>query len=183
MTGEIYGWMRGLAFFFIFMTAVLNCLPDQKYRRYVRFFLGMLLLVLMARPLLSLFHLDEILSRSVSRGMLEARAEEAGWQVRAEGIQQELLYQGYQAEIESQIRGFLEERGIGEASVEVELNQEQMEVEAVKIRAVPDTEGILYQSEVREREEALAGKLEEVKTELSEVYGVDPAHIDVTVQK
>ena len=41
MTGEIYGWMRGLAFFFIFMTAVLNCLPDQKYRRYVRFFLGM----------------------------------------------------------------------------------------------------------------------------------------------
>ena len=83
MTGEIYGWMRGLAFFFIFMTAVLNCLPDQKYRRYVRFFLGMLLLVLMARPLLSLFHLDEILSRSVSRGMLEAGAEEAGWQIRA----------------------------------------------------------------------------------------------------
>ena len=50
MTEWIYGWMKGLAFFFIFMTAVLNCLPDQKYRKYVRFFLGMLLLILMTRP-------------------------------------------------------------------------------------------------------------------------------------
>ena len=40
MTEWIYGWMKGLAFFFIFMTAVLNCLPDQKYRKYVRFFSG-----------------------------------------------------------------------------------------------------------------------------------------------
>ena len=54
---------EGLAFFFIFMTAVLNCLPDQKYRKYVRFFLGMLLLILMTGPLLELFRLDERLSR------------------------------------------------------------------------------------------------------------------------
>ena len=44
MTEMIYGWMKNLAFFFIFMTAVLNCLPDNRYRKYVRFFLGMLVI-------------------------------------------------------------------------------------------------------------------------------------------
>ena len=183
MTGEIYGWMKGLAFFFIFMTAVLNCLPDQKYRKYVRFFLGMVLLILMTQPLLRLFRLDEALSRAAGRGMLEAEAEQAEWQVQVEGVQEELLYRGYQTEIEEQIRSFLEERGIRPSRVAVTLDTEKMEVAGIEIEAQADTEGTLYQSEIREKEKELAGELEEIKTELSEVYGTELSHIDVTVQK
>ena len=111
MTEWIYGWMKGLAFFFIFMTAVLNCLPDQKYRKYVRFFLGMLLLILMTGPLLELFRLDERLSRTAGRNLLEAEVESMENAYQMEGLQEEYLYQGYQAEIENQIRNFSHRAG------------------------------------------------------------------------
>ena len=71
MTELIYGWMKNLAYFFIFMTAVLNCLPDNRYRKYVRFFLGLLLIIILSKPLTKLLNLDQILEESVSRGLLD----------------------------------------------------------------------------------------------------------------
>ena len=61
MTELIYGWMKNLAYFFIFMTAVLNCMPDNRYRKYVRFFLGLLLIIILSKPLTKLLNLDQIL--------------------------------------------------------------------------------------------------------------------------
>ena len=183
MTGWIYGWMKGLAFFFIFMTAILNCLPDHRYRKYVRFFLGMLMLLLMTGPLIELFHLDEKLSRAASRGLLEAELYSLENDYQVEGLQEEYLYQGYQAEIENQIKAFLEERGVLPAQVSAELDMDEMKVSSIEIRAKLDSQGILYQSEIREEQEKVEQELEEIKIELSEVYGTEPSHIDVTVQK
>ena len=42
MKEELYLWIRNLAVFYIFFTAVLNLIPDQKYEKYVRFFMGLL---------------------------------------------------------------------------------------------------------------------------------------------
>ena len=183
MTDWIYGWMKGLAFFFIFMTAVLNCLPDYKYRKYVRFFLGMLMLILMTGPLMELFHLDEKLSRSAARGLLETEVESMENDYRVEGIQEEYLSRGYQAEIENQIREYLEGRGISGAEVSARLDTEEMRVTSIEIRAGIDSGEFLYQSDAEKKQEELEQELEEIKNELSEVYGTEPSHIDVTVQK
>lgn len=93
------------------------------------------------------------------------------------------MYQGYQAEIENQIKAFLEERGVLPAQVSAELDMDEMKVSSIEIRAKLDSQGILYQSEIREEQEKLEQELEEIKIELSEVYGTEPSHIDVTVQK
>ena len=42
MKKELYLWIRNLAVFYIFFTAVLNLVPDKKYEKYVRFFMGLL---------------------------------------------------------------------------------------------------------------------------------------------
>ena len=46
MKEELYLWIRNLAVFYIFFTAVLNLIPDQKYEKYVRFFMGLLLMIM-----------------------------------------------------------------------------------------------------------------------------------------
>ena len=48
MKEELYLWIRNLAVFYIFFTAVLNLIPDQKYEKYVRFFMGLLLIFMMS---------------------------------------------------------------------------------------------------------------------------------------
>ena len=45
MREDIYQWMKSLAVFYLFFTAVLQLVPDRKYERYVRSFMGLLLLM------------------------------------------------------------------------------------------------------------------------------------------
>ncbi len=113
MTEElIYGWMKNLAFFFIFMTAVLNCLPDNRYRKYVRFFLGMLVIIILARPLTEFLHLDEILEGCVSRGMLETEGGEdwgtgLGWRA----CRRNICFRGMKRRLRTRCVRFLREDG------------------------------------------------------------------------
>ena len=183
MTELIYGWMKNLAFFFIFMTAVLNCLPDSRYRKYVRFFLGMLVIIVLCRPLTEFLHLDGFLEDAVSRGFLEADAEGLEDRIELEGVQEEYLVKGYETEIAGHISVFLEEREIIPVETEVQMNEENMTVENIRLTVSADTEDLLYQSEIEEKRRELEGEMEDVKKELSEVYQVDVEHIDVTIQR
>ena len=54
MKEELYLWIRNLAVFYIFFTAALNLIPDQKYEKYVRFFMGLLLIFMMSTPIFSI---------------------------------------------------------------------------------------------------------------------------------
>lgn len=183
MTEMIYGWMKNLAFFFIFMTAVLNCLPDNRYRKYVRFFLGMLVIIVLARPLTEFLHLDETLEDVVSREMLEIEARGLGDRLEMGDVQEEYLLRGYESEIADQIHAFLQERGIVPVETEVQLDRDKMEVSDIRLIISADTADILYESEKKEKVRELEETAETVKRELSEVYQVDAEHIDVTIQR
>ena len=53
MKAEIYQWIRILATFYILFTAVLQLMPDKKYERYIRSFMGLLLIYMLCTPLFS----------------------------------------------------------------------------------------------------------------------------------
>lgn len=81
MTEAIYDWMKNLAFFYIFLTAVMNLVPDKSYGEQIRFFLGLLLILLILSPLLELFGLagraEEIFSDRVQmQDWLDIQMEE-----------------------------------------------------------------------------------------------------------
>jgi len=44
MKEEIYRWVKTIAFFYIVFSAVLHLVPDVKYERYIRSFMGILLI-------------------------------------------------------------------------------------------------------------------------------------------
>jgi stage III sporulation protein AF len=54
MKEELYAWMKDLAVFYILFTAVIHLVPDKQYERYVRLFMGFLLILLMCVPAVSL---------------------------------------------------------------------------------------------------------------------------------
>lgn len=61
----IYTWIQNLAFYFILMTMVSSLLPGSQYIKYVKFFMGLVLVVLLASPILQLFHMDGRLADSL----------------------------------------------------------------------------------------------------------------------
>ena len=50
----LYEWIQNLAFYLVIITAVLQILPGKNYKRYIQFFSGMVMILLMLTPVLKL---------------------------------------------------------------------------------------------------------------------------------
>lgn len=50
----LYQWVENLAFYMVLVTAVLRILPGKEYEKYVRVFLGILLILFLMLPLMKL---------------------------------------------------------------------------------------------------------------------------------
>ena len=57
MKEAIYSWIKCLAIFYILLTMLIHLVPTGKYQRYVRFFMGLLLMVMLITPMLSILDL------------------------------------------------------------------------------------------------------------------------------
>lgn len=47
----VYEWVRNITYYMIFITVVGNLLADSKYEKYLRFFAGIILILLVLKPL------------------------------------------------------------------------------------------------------------------------------------
>ena len=59
----IYDWIKNLVFYLILMTMLMQIIPDSDYKKYIRFFTGLVLILLLARPVFGIFHLEEEFDR------------------------------------------------------------------------------------------------------------------------
>lgn len=56
MIDKIYEWVKNLSFYLVLVTALLQMLPDSDYRKYIRFFTGLVLIALLLTPVLKTLH-------------------------------------------------------------------------------------------------------------------------------
>ena len=54
MLDEIYGWIQNISVYLIVTAAVMHAIPEKEYEKYVRFFSGLVLILLLFTPLLKL---------------------------------------------------------------------------------------------------------------------------------
>lgn len=167
MAEAIYGWMRNLAYYFIFMTAVLNLLPDDRYRKYVRSFLGMLLIFVVINPLLSFGNLQKRLEEIFQRENFFLENEEVfQYSADADEIRQEYLKIAMETEIRIQIRQILQDCGLKEREIKVLLQgEENLLIERLEVYLVsPNAE---------------LQKNEKLRQELQKLYGIEAAQVYV----
>ncbi|MDD3403841.1 MAG: stage III sporulation protein AF [Hespellia sp.] len=59
MQNMIYDWIQNLSVYIILMMAVLQLISNAEYRKYFRFFSGLLLILLLLTPLLRLTGMEQ----------------------------------------------------------------------------------------------------------------------------
>ena len=64
MLADLLGWIKQIIYLLIFLTLVLQILPNGNYRKYVKFFAGMIFVVTLLGPVVSLF-IENFLSFSI----------------------------------------------------------------------------------------------------------------------
>lgn len=123
MLEGFYQWIRNIVVYLIFMSLILKLLPEGKNVKYIKYFMGMILVLIVLAPAGRLFHLDETFgefTRQLSgqektrefRQELELMGEEYASQVIGE----------YEADLASQAGSFLSQNGYGDAAVRVTLD-------------------------------------------------------------
>lgn len=127
MKEELYQWIKNLAVFYILLSSILHLVPNGKYEKYVRFFMGLLLIFMMSTPIFALFGKRADLAESFRinfdrENFLREQGEYAN-------LQEICLEKGYEAEIRRKILFSLKKRGIEPAEAEVN-------IEGEKVRAV-----------------------------------------------
>lgn len=126
MKAEIYQWVRTLAVFYILFTAVLQLIPDKKYERYIRSFMGLLLIYILSVPLLSIVKnsgaVIEDFSRNYNEEVSVLEKKET------QNLQGFYIRKGFEQELTSQITKKCEEKGIKIQEVIVDIEGEQISV-------------------------------------------------------
>lgn len=54
----LYQWMENLAFYMVMITAVMHIISDKGYQRYLRFFTGLVLIIMLAAPIVKLLGME-----------------------------------------------------------------------------------------------------------------------------
>lgn len=153
MRETVYEWMKNLAVFYLFFTAVMNFLPDSKYNKYIRHFLGLLLILLLLTPVLRLFRLNSLLDRNFMENRFQEEMWEKAWSL--EDFQQEALLSGYEREIEEQVRQTAVQMEAYPKTVEAELcGGEEMRIKKITVVVRAACSG--------RKREALADELERI---------------------
>lgn len=110
----LYEWAQDLAVFLILITAVLNALPDSGYKKYIRFFTGLVLTFMMLTPVLKVLGTDGQIMNFYKSRKYEEKVEEME---KAAGYFEEYISE---ADAESIFAAGGEKEGGGIRSIEVE---------------------------------------------------------------
>lgn len=59
MLETIYTWMENIAFYIVLIVAILHMIPGETYKKYIRFFVGLILIFMMIGPMLKIANMEK----------------------------------------------------------------------------------------------------------------------------
>ena len=71
MIAYIYDWMENIAFYLVILVAIMQMIPQNSYQKYLRFFAGMILILMLAGPILRIFDMTELQSTAYQNALQE----------------------------------------------------------------------------------------------------------------
>ena len=137
MKENLYAWIKNLAVFYLLFTMVLHLVPAGKYEKYVRFFMGLLLILILLIPVFTLFGKAEELGESFQ--LLYDKKEEERKVQEGENLQKMFIWKSLEQQLEEEIAEDLMKKNMKVEKVEV-----LIEVEIIKavlyLQSEPDQE-------------------------------------------
>ncbi len=126
--GQVYQWVRNILFFLLLVSLTEILLPSGKYGKYIRFFTGMVMILLTVRPLLAMFQLEDRLAGYFDHFSFQMETDELNREIL--GIERQRLDRiadSYELEAERNIAVMAAEEGLelSEVKAAVERDREK----------------------------------------------------------
>lgn len=164
-------WVKNLAVYFIFLSALLHFLPEGEERKYIRFFMGILLILLLLRPFLQMGDWDRRLEKAVLSDSLEEEFEEMMRETKRQEVAgTDYVKKACERELEQQLRQLTESWGYELVSSRITFFEgEELELQDISL-------WVRKQGEAAEEDEKI------LKNRLEEVYNIPEGNINISIQ-
>lgn len=179
-------WVKNLVFCFCLLELMCHLVRNADYRRYLRFFGGVLMVFMVASPVLELFFSGDLFEASLQEAYLRTSALD--FQIEQEALadlQNRQISKAYEQEIERQLAEVAQGREQRALSVEVEMEDARAGAAGIKaVTMVLEEKNAM--TNVFEDDAAAQSKqreqIQEMTAEISAVYGVERENIKISVK-
>lgn len=123
---KLFEWIRNITYYLIFITVVINLLPDKKYEKYIRLFAGMVLSLLVLKPITGGLRLDDALARYFEEISLQKEAGELTGKISdMDEKRLETMISGYEDAVAVDLKSMAETAGFDckEAAARIDKDQ------------------------------------------------------------
>jgi len=180
----IYDWIKNIVYLYIFITAILHLLPKKEYRKYVRFFSGLLLVVLLMTPVLNIIYHKDYLMEKISFESFWQQMDNMQLDIeKMESIQQDSFIQEYEIAIGEDIKLIAEENEVYVNDIYVTLSKEYT-VEYVEMNVSLKQEGGVFVEQVLLSDNSFEyPAVQSLKEKLTAFYKISDSQIQIAVQE
>lgn len=136
----LYHWVGNIAFYLIFMTVIGSILPSRKYDKYVRLFAGMVLILLVLKPLTSGLRLEDKIAYSFEANTFRSESQELEDQIL--GIEKqrfEEMIANYEEAVEKDVAAMALDLGFYCVNVHVTIEADRESPDYGKVRNIEMT--------------------------------------------
>ena len=75
----LYEWIQNVSFYLVLVTAAVQVVPNKDYKRYIQFFTGLVLVLMMISPILSIFGAKNLFTEIYNRDEYEEQIQKFEW--------------------------------------------------------------------------------------------------------
>ncbi len=179
---KLYDWMRDLIVCFCMLELFCHLVRTDEYRRYIRFFGGLIVLLLALEPAGDLFLAGQTFEEALRRAFVREEAYELRVSQEAlADLQNEQIEEAYRSELERQMREIAKANGRQCISVDVRLSKSEgnpAAISSVLIRLMPLNSNLNVFEKETDGARQQAG-VDRIRAEIASVYGVEDIQISV----
>lgn len=189
----LISWVKGIVCYSILTAVFMEVLPE-KFRKYIRLYMGLLFLLLFLSPVVKLFHLEDMMEDFFYKENLKIELEDKSFELELkEADAVEALKEEYTGRLKEELEVFLGERGYVLSEIAMDWTEDTEaenfgEVTAVTLLVKPVQGREKGEINIdRVQVEVFAGQEDSMqekalKNELVSFYNVHEANINVSIQ-
>lgn len=195
MIDSIFEWICGIAVYMVFITMILQIVP-KKFRRYVNFFAGMLLIIVVINPVSDMFGVKSALAEHFKIGEMRQQLYEMQDMISlTENIGEERLISDYSGRISANISEMIKKYGFKIDDIQIEWNLDNTSKRYGSIENIymvlekKRTEGTIKVNPIKITlgQETLENiytekEIKEMKKMIAEFYNMEEQHINIMIQ-
>ncbi len=191
---EIIVYAKTVLFFLLFVNLLMQLLKGSSYERFVHPVCGMILVIMILRPLLSMFGGEEkvLYAAEQKLSLLLAQGEQGYLQEEGTGYEFAVL-EAYERELCARLSTLLAEEGLSVVTADFSLSAEEKDFGTIRgltltaEAAGEQTAGRIFIApivfESRKGDETVSAEEIRIKDKLADFYQVDEANIHVTIKE